>query len=150
MLYQYHPPSTECYTFTLENFFCRICTIVSITEVNCKERSSVPIDPSNFQWALKCKISSICSAPFDFNAQQDFAEILLVVSDELKRTSIRADNFHSNTLTTTITCNSYFCSTVKEEKLDIVLVPTPDNVNTSLEKFLSSELMKLENEWFCP
>ena len=25
-----------------------------------------------------------------------------------------------------------------------------DNVNSSLEKFLSSELLKLENEWFCP
>ena len=25
-----------------------------------------------------------------------------------------------------------------------------ENVNSSLEKFLSSELLKLENEWFCP
>ena len=29
-------------------------------------------------------------------------------------------------------------------------VPMADNVNTSLKKFLSSELRKLENECFCP
>ena len=90
------------------------------------------------------------SAPFDFNSQQDVAEILQVVFDELKGTSIRADDLLSNTFNTTITCNSCFCSAVREEKLDIVSVPMADNVNTSLEKFLSSELMKLENEWFCP
>ena len=48
------------------------------------------------------------------------------------------------------TCNSSFCSAVREEKLDIVAVPMDDNLNSSLEKFLSSELIKLENEWFCP
>ena len=115
-----------------------------------KERSTVPIDPSNFLWALKCKISSTRSAPFDFNSQQDVAEILEVVFDELKGTSVRADDLLSNTLSTTITCNSCFCSSVGEEKMDIVSVPMADNVNSSLEKFLSSELLKLENEWFCP
>ena len=35
-----------------------------------KERSTVPIDPSNFLWALKCKISFTRSAPFDLNSQQ--------------------------------------------------------------------------------
>ena len=116
-----------------------------------KERSSVSIDPSNFLWALKNKMSSTRCVPFDFNFQQDVPEILQVVFDELKATSIKADDLLSNTLTTTtITCNSCFCSTVTEEKLDIVSVPMADNVNTSLEKFLSSELMKLENEWFCP
>ena len=49
-----------------------------------KERSTVPIDPCNFLWALKHKISSTRSAPFDFNSQQDVAEILQVVFDELK------------------------------------------------------------------
>ena len=114
-----------------------------------KERSTVPIDSSNFLWGLKCKISSTCSPPFDFNHQQNVAEILQVVFDELKGTSIRADDLLSNTLNTTITCNSCFCSAVGEEKLDIVSIPMADNVNSSLEKFLSSELLKLENEWFC-
>ena len=114
-----------------------------------KEKSAVPIDPSNsnFLWVLKCKISSTCSAPFDFNSQQqDVAEILQVVFDKLKETSIRTDDLLSNPLRTTITCNSLFCSAVRKEKLDIVLVPMADIVNSSLDKFLSSELMTLENE----
>ena len=76
--------------------------------------------------------------------------ILQVIFDELKATSIRADDLLSDTLNTTITCNSCFCSAIREEKLDIVSVPTADNVNSSLEKFLSFELLKLENELFCP
>ena len=100
-----------------------------------KERSIVPIDPSNFLWALKCKISSTCSAPFDFNSQEDVTEIQQVVFDELKGTSIRADDLLSNTLNT-ITCNSCFCSAVREEKLDIVSVPMAHNINSSFEKFL--------------
>ena len=259
MLYQYHPPSTECYTFTLDNFFCGVCTIVSIADVSCtkygyqgkinranwpfqvawqsvelsapfpnthlpesssqsirkakiknslpnslthskspvglinkrntyyvntilqalsvipllwrnssaespqfspllnsialnmtiKEKSTVAIDPSNFLWAPGWKISSSRSAPFDFNSQQDVAEILQVVIDELKGTSIRADDLLSNTFITTVIFNSCFCSAVREEKLDIVLVLMADNVNSSSEKFLSSQLLKLENEWFC-
>ena len=80
-----------------------------------KERLTVLIDPSNFLWALELKISSTHSAPFDFNSQQDIAEILQVVFDELKGTTMRADDLLSNTLTTTITCNSCFCSAVREE-----------------------------------
>ena len=110
-----------------------------------KERSSVPIDPSNFLQALKRKISSTCSAPLDFSSQQDVPEILQVVFDELKGTSIRGDNLLSNTLSTTITCNSCSCSVVREETLDILSVPIADNVNSSLEKFLPFELMKLES-----
>ena len=41
------------------------------------------IDPSNFLWALKCNLSNTREVPFDFNSQQDVAEILQVVLDEL-------------------------------------------------------------------
>ena len=115
-----------------------------------KEKSAVRIDPLNFLWTLKHKISSSHGAPFDFNSQQYVAEYLQVVFDELKATSIRTDDLLSNTLRTTITCNSCFCSAVREEKLGIVSLPMADNVNSSVEKFLSSELLTLENEWFCP
>ena len=114
-----------------------------------KETLDVPIDPSNFLWAFKCKISSTRSALFGFNFQQDVAEILRAVFDELKGTSIRTDDLFSNPLRTASTCNSCFCSAVRGEKLDIVAVPISDNVNSSLEKFLSLELLILENEWFC-
>ena len=110
----------------------------------------MPIDSSSFLWAFKCKISSTRSAPVDCNFQQYVAEILQVVLDKLKETSIRTGDLPSNTLRTTITCNSCFCSAVNEEKINIVSVPMAGNINSSLDKFLSSELLTLENEWFCP
>ena len=85
--------------------------------------------------------------PFHFKSQQDVAENLQLVFDELKGTSIRTDDLISNTLRTTITCNIWFCSAVKEEKLDTVSVPMAEN--SSLEKFLSSDLLALDKECFC-
>ena len=105
---------------------------------------------SNFLWAFKHKISSLHSAPFDFDSQQDVAEILQVVFDELKRTSITTEDLLSNTLRTIFVCNCCFCSAVREEKQDIVSIPMAGNIHISLEKFISCELLTVENEWFCP
>ena len=51
--------------------------------MNIKEKSAVPIDPSNFLLALKSNILSTRNAPFDFNSQQDVAEIRQVVFKEM-------------------------------------------------------------------
>ena len=48
-----------------------------------KENLTKPVDPSNFLWALKRKLSIIRGVRFDFNTQQDVAEILQGVLDEL-------------------------------------------------------------------
>ena len=82
----------------------------------------------------------------------------------------------THTLSTTITCNSCFSHAVTEEELDIVSVPMAENVNqfpwlkcqsvpmaenvnqfpwlkmsiVLWRNFISSELLKLENEWLCP
>ena len=49
-----------------------------------KKNLTKPVDPSNFLWALKCKLSIIRGVLFDFNTQQDVAEILQVLLYELK------------------------------------------------------------------
>ena len=41
-----------------------------------KKNSTKPVYPSNVLWALKRKLSIIRGVPFDFNAQQDVAELL--------------------------------------------------------------------------
>ena len=41
--------------------------------------------------------------------------------------------------------HSTVASAVREEKLDIVSVPMAENVSSSLEKFLTSQLLALEN-----
>ena len=48
-----------------------------------KSRSNKPVDPSNFLWALSRKISESRNVPFNFNSQQDAAEVLQFVIDEL-------------------------------------------------------------------
>ena len=42
------------------------------------KNSTKPVDPSNFLWSLKRKLSGIRGVPFNFNTQQDVAEILQV------------------------------------------------------------------------
>ena len=61
-----------------------------------------PIDPSNFLWALKNKITKDHGSPFNFNSQQDVPEILQTVIDELKGISQVADNIISSTLQTLV------------------------------------------------
>ena len=61
-----------------------------------KKNSSKPVDPSNFLWALKRKLSNLRGVPFDFNTQQDVAEILQVVLDELKGVSLAVSQLISN------------------------------------------------------
>ena len=41
-----------------------------------KKNSTKLVDPPNFLWALKHKLSKLKGVPFDFNTQQDVAEIL--------------------------------------------------------------------------
>ena len=91
--------------------------------------------PNQWIQIVECKIPSTCIAPFDFNYQQDVAEILQIVFGEVKLKSIRTDDLLSNALRTSITCNSCFCSTVREEKLYIVSVPMADNVSSSQRNF---------------
>ena len=62
-----------------------------------KKNSTKPVDPSNFLWALKCKLSIIRGVPFDFNTLQDVAEILQVVLDEVKGISLPASHLICNT-----------------------------------------------------
>ena len=115
-----------------------------------KSRSNKPVDPSNFLWALSRKISGSCHVPFNFNSQQDAAEVLQFVIDELKSTSVAASDLISNTIRINISCNQCFCFSAKEEKLDILTILLSPNMNSSLSKFLRPEILESENKWFCP
>ena len=115
-----------------------------------KSRSNKPVDPSNFLWALSRKISESRHVPFNFNSQQDAAEVLQFVIDELKGTSVAASDLISNTIRINISCNQCFCFSAKEEKLDILTIPLSPNINSSFSKFLKPEILESENKWFCP
>ena len=115
-----------------------------------KSGSNKPVDPSNFLWVLSHKISEARHVAFNFNSQQDAPEVLQFVIDELKGTSVAASDLISNTIRINISCNQCFCFSAKEEKLDIPTIPLSQNINSSLSKFLKSQILESENTWFCP
>ena len=115
-----------------------------------KSRSNKPVDPSNFLRALSRKISESRHVPFNFNSQQDAAEVLQFVIDEPKVTSVAASYLISNTIRINISCNQCFCFSAKDEKRDILTIPLSPNINSSLSKFLRPEILESENKWFCP
>ena len=118
-----------------------------------RKNSTKPVDPSNFLWALKRKLSIIRGVPFDFNTQQDVAEMLQVVLDEVKGISLAASHLICNTQKITVSCNICFCSSVSEENLDIVdivTLPVSTDIQTSMNQFLKPEILSSQNKWLCP
>ena len=85
-----------------------------------KSRSNKPVDLSNFLWALTRQTSESRHAPFNFNSQQDGAEVLQFVIYELKHTSVATTDLISNTFSINVSCNQCFCFSAKEEKLKTV------------------------------
>ena len=131
------------------NYLSPLVKAISLNMV-VKKRSTNPVDPSNFLWALKRKISSSTVSPFDFNTQQDVAEILQVVLDEVKGLSVAACDLISNTQRITTSSDTCFCSAMTEETHNIVTLPVLSDIQTSFNKFLSPESLTSENKWFCP
>ena len=95
-----------------------------------KKNSTKAIDLSNFLWALKRSLSSKRVTPFYFNSQQDVAETLQLVLDELKGVSLAASSLISNTLRTTVSCNTCLCSSLSEENLDILSLQVSTGIKT--------------------
>ena len=114
-----------------------------------KSRSNKLVDPSNFLWALTCKISESRHPPFNFNSQQYVPEELQFVMDELKCTSVAASDLISNTIRINVSCKQCFCFSAKKEKLDILTIPLSPNINSSFPKVLKPEILDSDNKWFC-
>ena len=118
--------------------------------ITIKKNSSKHGDPSNILWALKHKLSNLRAVPFDFNTQQDVAEILQVVLDELEGVSLAASQLISNTQKITVSCNTCFCFAESEQNLDILTLPVSADIQASISQFLKPEILSSHNKWFCP
>ena len=118
--------------------------------VSLLNRASTPVDPSNFLRALVRRFSSIRDAPFNFNSQQDASEILQVLLDDFKGTSPLAEDIISTTVQSTLTCDTCFCSSINEDKLDILAVSPKKHISASLIELLQSQSLSGDNMWFCP
>ena len=62
------------------------------------KHKTCPVDPSNFLWALRNKVTKERGSPFNFNTQKDVPEILQIIIDEMESISQEADNIISSTL----------------------------------------------------
>ena len=115
---------------------------ISIT-MAAKKNSIKHIDPSNSLWALKRYLSSKWVASFDFNSQQDLAEILQVVLDELKGVSLAASSLISKAQFL-----AHLCFSVSDGNLDILLLQVPTDIQNYLNQFLSPEILSSQNKLF--
>ena len=102
MLCKFHLAALKCCAYPLEQSPIKIKHFIAYvtsyqSQHGCKKNSTKPVNPSNFLWVLKCKLPIIRGVPFHFNMQQDVAEILRVVLDELKGISIAANHLICNT-----------------------------------------------------
>ena len=116
-----------------------------------KKNSTKPVEPSNFLWALKQKLCNIRGVHFDFNAQQDLAEILQVVLEELKCVSLAASQLISLTHTQKkqFLAIPAFVPLCQRKNLDIITLPLSASIQTSINQFLKPEILWLQNKWFC-
>ena len=80
----------------------------------------------------------------------NISSVLQFVIDELKGTSVVANDLISNAIRINVSCNQCFSFSAKGEKLDILTIPLSPNINSSLSKFLKPEILESENKWFCP
>ena len=68
--------------------------------------------------------------------------------EELKGDSSFVENVLPITLRTTITCNT--CSSIKQDKSDILILPTFNQISSSLNESLNPEPLSAEHMWSCP
>ena len=127
----------------------RLTKTVSLV-VSLLDRAAAPVDPSNFLRALANKFSSVRDSPFNINVQQDVSEVLQVLLDDFKGTSPLAEDIFSTTVQSTVTCDTCFCSSIKEDKLDILSLPTKKHISTSFIDLLKSQSLSGDDMWFCP
>ena len=95
-------------------------------------------------------MSNLIGAPLDFNTHQKAAEILRVVLDELKGVFLAASQLIFSRQLKLVSCNTCFCSSESEKKLDIFILPVPADIHTSIKQFLKPEMLSSQNKWICP
>lgn len=76
-------PTLWCQSGSESFHLSPIARSISLNMAKLKQSLS-PVDPSNFLWALERQMHSDGKVDFQFNTQQDVAEILFVVLDALR------------------------------------------------------------------
>ena len=141
-------PSFWCQQLSESGVISPLARSVSLNLSLLGKRSS-PIDPSNFLRALQNLISRTRNSPFNVNTMQDASEILQIIIDELKGTSILADDIISSSLKTITFCEQCNSFDSAETKHEIIQLPLTNSITSSLNSFLSPVDCRGSNKCFC-
>ena len=106
--------------------------------------SKGPIDPSHLLRNLQSV--AVNSGKTDFNVfqQQDAAEVLSCILDELFSVGVAAQNMINFSLRITITCEKCHQDNIKEEASPLLQVQVKSNIQSSLNVFLASDVLSGE------
>ena len=107
--------------------------------------SSSSVDPSGFLKSLQVVIRAAGNTTYNFNSQQDAAEVLQHVMENMSKDSPIAASTVSTATETTTTCNTCLLSDVSESKTFCIKVPVQNSVQLALSKYLATT----ESEDFC-
>ncbi|XP_057305409.1 ubiquitin carboxyl-terminal hydrolase 2-like [Hydractinia symbiolongicarpus] len=142
-------PTLWCQSGSESFHLSPIARSISLNMAKLKQSLS-PVDPSNFLWALERQMHSDGKLDFQFNTQQDVAEILFVVLDALKGFSPIAADKISTEISMSVSCNTCLCTSVNVEMQDILTLPMTSKIQSCVSKFLEPEILTDGNKWFCP
>ena len=107
--------------------------------------TSSPVDPSSFLKALQVVIRAAGNKNFNFNTQQDAAEILQHVIEDMSKDSPVAALSVSVAIVTTTTCNNCLLLDLKEERAPYIQISVQKSVQMALSKYAESTV----SEHFC-
>ena len=132
------------FTTRLSPFISSFVKIMSLLR-----SSKGPIDPSHFIRHLQKVV--IDSGKFDFNIfqQQDAAEILASILDELSSVGPIAREMVNVSFQMTISCHKCNNDNLKEDTTNILQIPVEPNLQSSLNTFLAPEFLSDENRYYC-
>ena len=111
--------------------------------------SKSALDPSHFLRHLKQIILKSGRPDFDIFQQQDAAEILLCVLEELCGESILAQDSINVQVRKSITCTTCQQESVSEESHRLLQLAVSMSIQTSIDLFLNSEVLTNDNMYFC-
>ena len=111
--------------------------------------SKGPIDPSHFIKLFQRLVTDSGKVDFNVFQQQDAAEALTYILEELSSISPSANNIVEKSFRVTITCQKCNQDNLKEDSTKVLQVPVEANLQSSLNKFLAPEVLCGENAYFC-
>ena len=111
--------------------------------------SKSTLDPSNFLRHLKIALIKSGKTNFDIYQQQDAAEILMFILNELASDSIHTEQLIFSKMRNEFTCHHCLQINLNEDSFSVFQVPLSNSIQTALNKTLCSEELSEDNPYYC-